>query len=62
MNSIKQREGYKVVVLEPAKTRLEKGQCPSCEKPKTQWVRRKDWRCCSTKCTVKYQEIPLVPT
>ena len=57
---VKQREGYKVVVLEPAKTRLEKDQCPGCEKPKTEWARRKDWRCCSKECTTKYQSMYLI--
>lgn len=50
---VKQREGYKIVILEPAKTRIENDQCPSCGLPKIDWTRRKDWRCCSSACTNK---------
>jgi len=51
---MKQRENYKVIILEPAKSRLVRGECPSCGKPKSKWIRRKDWRCCSKECTPKY--------
>jgi 5-methylcytosine-specific restriction endonuclease McrA len=51
---VKQREGYKVVISPKAKERIENDQCPSCGKPKSDWNRRKDWRCCSSKCTHKY--------
>ena len=29
-------------------------RCPSCGKPRDEWNRRKDWRCCSKECTEKY--------
>lgn len=48
---VKQRENFKVVILEPAKTRIANNQCPSCGKPKEQWTRRRDWACCSRECT-----------
>ena len=51
---VKQREGYKVVVSPEAKERIAKDQCPTCGKPKKEWTRRKDWRCCSAECTKKY--------
>jgi len=56
MEQIKQREGFKLVVFEPAKSRLERGECPSCGKPKKEWTRRKDWRCCSEPCTREYYQ------
>ena len=51
---MKQREAYKLITNEPAKGRLERGECPSCGLPKSKWKRRIDWRCCSTKCTEKW--------
>lgn len=30
---------------------LRKDLCPPCGKPKAEWTRRKDWRCCSMECT-----------
>jgi len=57
---LKKREVYKVIVLEPAKSRLEKDQCPSCGKDKKDWNRRTDWRCCSTKCTEKYNKFLVI--
>jgi len=44
------------VILEPAKSRIERDECPSCGKPKSEWDRRKDWRCCSTKCTAEFEK------
>ena len=54
MTETHKREGYKVIVLEPAKSRIERNECPGCGLPKDKWTRRTDWRCCSTKCTSKY--------
>ena len=51
---MKKREINKTIILEPAKTRLKKNQCPSCGLPKSKWKRRKDWRCCSVECTSKF--------
>ena len=51
------RRGYKKIIFEPAKSRLKKKQCPSCGNPKSKWVRRIDWRCCSVECTNKYQNM-----
>ena len=48
---MKKREPYRMIILEPAKTRIANGLCPVCEKPKSEWKRRKDWRCCSAECT-----------
>ncbi len=42
--------------MEPAKSRIEKGLCPVCSKPKSEWTRRKDWACCSVECTEKNRE------
>jgi len=53
---VKQRENYKFIILEPAKTRITQGLCPVCATPKSDWKRRTDWRCCSTKCTEEFQK------
>ncbi len=53
---IHKREVSKVIIYEPAKTRLSLNQCPGCGKPKEDWTRRKDWRCCSVECTDKFQD------
>jgi len=31
---MKQRKGWHVVILEPAKTRIDNDECPACGKPK----------------------------
>jgi len=35
---------------------MKEGKCPYCGLPKSEWKRRKDWRCCSTKCSEKFWE------
>ena len=54
---LKKRELYRVIVFEPAKTRILNNQCPACGLSKEKWTRRTDWRCCSVKCTEKYQKM-----
>lgn len=51
---IKQRSGTKLVLSSETIRRLNNDLCPVCAKPKSQWDRRKDWRCCSSDCTTKY--------
>lgn len=51
---MKQREGYKYIILEPAKTWIAEDKCAGCGKPKTEWKRSTRWKCCSTECTDKY--------
>ena len=36
--------------------RIKTNRCPSCGLPKRDWKRRKDWLCCSTKCSKIYME------
>jgi 5-methylcytosine-specific restriction endonuclease McrA len=36
--------------------KIKKGICPICDKPKSEWTRRKDWNCCSTNCTERFQK------
>ena len=54
---VKKREVFKRIIHEPALSRLKRNECPACGKPKDKWNRRKDWTCCSTKCTEKYLEM-----
>lgn len=51
---MKQREGYKVVIIDEAQRRITENKCPACGKHKDHWTRRKDWRCCSYECTTKF--------
>lgn len=53
---VQQREGYKFVIIEPAKTWLAEGKCAGCGKPKDEWKRSTRWKCCSTDCTNKYMK------
>jgi len=57
---MKQREVTKRIIYEPAKSRLKDNQCPACGKPKEKWDRRTDWRCCSVKCTEKFQDMYII--
>ena len=51
---LKKREGYKHVISPEADERIKNNQCPVCGKPKDEWTRRKDWRCCSAECSSKF--------
>lgn len=53
---IKKRENHKIIVSKEAQERINNNQCPNCGKPKSEWIRRKDWRCCSEDCTNKYNK------
>ena len=58
---IKHRENtYVRIINEPAKSRIENNQCPSCGKPKSEWTRRQDWRCCSVDCTQKFEDFCII--
>ena len=48
---IHKREAFKIVVLEPAKSRIAERQCPVCEMPRSKWKagRLIRWTC-SAKC------------
>ena len=49
-----ERESYRRIFSEIAEKRIHNDQCPNCGKPKSEWNRRTDWRCCSTKCTEEF--------
>jgi len=48
------REIYRTILTPIAEKRIKEKQCPNCGKPKSEWNRRTDWRCCSTKCTKEF--------
>ena len=48
---MKQREIYTRIFSKVALERIKNDLCPACGKPKSEWTRRTDWRCCSKKCT-----------
>ena len=54
------RLGYKIVILEPALSRIRRDECPNCGLHKDKWNRRKDWRCCSIECTSKYSKNMII--
>lgn len=57
---MKQRVKFEVIVPEEFSERIELKQCPICGKHEDNWTRRKDWRCCSKKCTEEYDKIRLI--
>lgn len=48
--------GFIVKVPKEWKERIARAECPCCGKPKSEWKRRKDWRCCSQECTEKFNK------
>lgn len=55
---VKQRIRYERVVSPLAIQRIKEKKCPSCDKPRTNWVRHRrnhlEWKCCSSECTTKF--------
>ena len=51
---VKKREGHTVIFSDLANQRIKDNSCPTCGKPKNEWTRRKDWRCCSLDCTERF--------
>jgi len=47
-------KGFIVNVPEEWKLRIIEHKCPVCNKPSEEWNRRKDYRCCSVKCTEEF--------
>lgn len=45
------RQAYLIKYSKIATERMKNKKCPSCGKPKSEWNRRTDWRCCSVECT-----------
>jgi len=43
-----------LILPQEAKDRIAREECPACGKHKSKWDRRKDWTCCSSKCTDIY--------
>ena len=55
------RKYWTRVIFEPAKSRIEKNQCPSCAKPRNQWVgRQQQWKTCSSKCSGKFYKSYII--
>jgi 5-methylcytosine-specific restriction endonuclease McrA len=48
------RECYYRIISPIATDRIKNNCCPNCGKPKSEWKRRIDWRCCSIECTQNY--------
>ncbi len=48
---MKKREGYKIIIPDKQRKRIKENKCPTCGLSKDKWTRRKDWRCCSKKCS-----------
>lgn len=52
---VKKRENYKIIILEPALSKIKNNICPVCNKPKKDF-KRKNARCCSPKCTMIFNK------
>jgi len=48
------RESYRQIFSPIAEKRMRNNECPNCGKPKSEWNRRTDWRCCSVECTENF--------
>lgn len=57
---VKKREGNIVIFSDLANQRIKDNACPTCGKPKAEWSRRKDWRCCSLECTKRFWEEQVI--
>lgn len=57
---MKKREIYKIIISEEAKRRINEDRCPSCGKPKKDWNRRTDWKCCSVECTERFEKDKII--
>ncbi len=51
---MKKRKGYKYLMSAQSKKWIKENKCPNCGKPKNKWTRRKDWKCCSKKCSDEF--------
>jgi 5-methylcytosine-specific restriction endonuclease McrA len=49
-------KGYVQITTPEIIERLQNGKCPTCGLFKSEWKRRKDWTCCSKKCSEAYQQ------
>jgi len=56
MIKMTERQQYIRIYSKIAEKRIENNECPVCGKPKTEWNRRTDWRCCSKECTEKFYD------
>lgn len=56
---MKKREGYKLIIPDVMELRIKNKECPGCGLPKSEWKRRKDWRCCSVKCSNKLGSVAI---
>lgn len=54
---MQKRQLNKIVIQPKALKRIKNNRCPSCGKSKKLWKRRTDWRCCSVKCTNKFNQL-----
>lgn len=57
---MKKREPIFYDLAEKQKKWLKSKCCPICGLPKDKWHRRKDWRCCSVQCTLKFHDLTYV--
>lgn len=53
----KRGNGAFIIIPNPYFNRIKENLvCPICLKPKKEWERRKDWRCCSKECSDKLRD------
>lgn len=57
METIQRTKGYIKLYSEEQNNRIRENRCPICNLPKEKWFRRKDWTCCSKKCTEEFSKL-----
>lgn len=53
------RKGFEILYTPQQQEWRNNNSCPVCGLPKTEWTRRKDWTCCSTKCSEEHTKINI---
>lgn len=55
----KRTNGFQILYNEQQQQWKNNGCCPACGLPKTEWKRRTDWTCCSTKCSEEHSKVSV---
>jgi len=56
---MKKRKGFEILYTPQQQEWRNNSCCPICGLPKTEWKRRKDWTCCSLKCSEEHSKINI---
>lgn len=56
---MKKRKGFEILYTEQQQSWRSNSCCPICGLPKSEWKRRTDWTCCSTKCSDEHNKVSI---